>query len=252
LAPATADVLQSDGSWKSLGVETITVGETIRIRPGARVALDGVIRDGQTSIDQSSVTGESLPVEKQPGDTVFAGTINQSGLITVSTSALANDSTLARIVREVETAQSRRAPTQQFVDRFAAIYTPLVFLLALAATAWIYLVSNAALLDAIYTGLVLLVIACPCALVIATPVTIVSGLTAAVRRGILIKGGVYLENAHRLRAIALDKTGTITEGKPCLLEAQPVSSNIPASTVLGWAYSLSAASDHPVSQAIAA
>src|SRR5690606_30711634 len=118
--------------------------------------------------------------------------------------ALASDSTLARIVREVETAQSRRAPTQQFVDKFAAVYTPLVFLLAIASTAWMRLVSGADLLDAIYTGLVLLVIACPCALVIATPVTIVSGLTAAARRGILIKGGVYLENAHRLRAVALD------------------------------------------------
>ncbi|WP_353172595.1 heavy metal translocating P-type ATPase [Paracandidimonas soli] len=252
LAPVSADVLQADGGWKSLTVEKIAVGERIRIRPGARVALDGVIEDGQTAIDQSSVTGESLPVEKQPGDHVFAGTINQSGLIIVRTTALASDSTLARIVREVETAQSRRAPTQQFVDKFAAVYTPLVFLLAIASTAWMRLVSGADLLDAIYTGLVLLVIACPCALVIATPVTIVSGLTAAARRGILIKGGVYLENAHRLRAVALDKTGTITEGKPGLLAVEQVAAEIPRSTVLRWARGLSAASDHPVSQAIAA
>ena len=252
LTPATAYVQQPDGAWRTVSLAKVSIGQSIRIRPGARVPLDSLVEEGQTVVDQSPITGESLPVEKQPGDSMYAGTINQGGMIVARTTALANDSMLARIVREVENAQSRRAPTQQFVDRFAAIYTPLVFLLAVGAAIWLSLFTDTRPLEAIYTGLVLLVIACPCALVIATPVTVVSGLTAAARRGILIKGGVYLENAHRLRAIAMDKTGTITQGRPELLSTQIVATDIPQDKVLMWAHCLSSASDHPVSQAITA
>ena len=252
LSPEMADLRQADGTWKSVPVGEVPIGATVRVRPGERVAMDGVVTEGGTSIDQAPVTGESLPVDKSPGDAVYAGTINQTGTIECRVTAAASQSTLARIIHAVEQAQGSRAPTQRFVDRFAAIYTPAVFVLALAvaiAGPWLF---GWTVLAAVYKALVLLVIACPCALVIATPVTVVSGLASAARRGILIKGGVHLEQARLLKAIALDKTGTITEGKPRLVEWQMLTTSVPKARAEHIAAALAAHSDHPVSRAIAA
>ena len=252
LSPEMADLRQADGTWKSVPVGEVPIGATVRVRPGERVAMDGVVTEGGTSIDQAPVTGESLPVDKSPGDAVYAGTINQTGTIECRVTAAASQSTLARIIHAVEQAQGSRAPTQRFVDRFAAIYTPAVFVLALAvaiAGPWLF---GWTVLAAVYKALVLLVIACPCALVIATPVTVVSGLASAARRGILIKGGVHLEQARLLKAIALDKTGTITEGRPRLVEWEMLSTSLPKPQAEHIAAALAAHSDHPVSRAIAA
>ncbi|RYG37261.1 MAG: heavy metal translocating P-type ATPase, partial [Burkholderiales bacterium] len=205
---------------------------------------------GNTAINQAPVTGESIPVDKAPGDPVFAGTINDTGLIEMRVTAAANNTTLARIIDAVEKAQGTRAPTQQFVDRFAAIYTPAIFVLAVAVAVLTPWLMDWTWSHSVYKALVLLVIACPCALVIATPVTLVSGLAAAARRGILIKGGIYLEGAYKLKAIALDKTGTITEGKPKLVATETLAKDVPEETVLGWAAVLAGQSDHPVSRAI--
>ena len=246
LSPEMADLRQADGTWKSVAVAEVPIGATVRVRPGERVAMDGVVTEGSTSIDQAPVTGESLPVDKGPSDAVYAGTIE------CRVTAAASQSTLARIIHAVEQAQGSRAPTQRFVDRFAAIYTPAVFVLALAvaiAGPWLF---GWTVLAAVYKALVLLVIACPCALVIATPVTVVSGLASAARRGILIKGGVHLEQARLLKAIALDKTGTITEGKPRLVEWQMLTTSVPKARAEHIAAALAAHSDHPVSRAIAA
>ncbi len=252
MTPEEASVQQDDGSWASRPVREIGVGEMLRVKPGERVPMDGVVRSGRTSIDQAPVTGESIPVDKAAGDPVFAGTINTAGTFEFEATAPASDSTLARIIHAVEEAQATRAPTQGFVDRFAAVYTPAVFVIALAVgTLGPWLLGWTALL-AVYKALVLLVIACPCALLISTPVTIVSGLAAAARRGILIKGGIYLEEARKLKAIALDKTGTITEGKPRLVDWSVVDPATAPSTAEHIAVVLASHSDHPVSKAIAA
>ena len=252
LAPDTAEVQQASGGWIDVPAGEVPLGARVRVRPGGRIPLDGLVTAGASAVDQAPVTGESLPVDKTVGDLVFAGTINQAGMLELRVTAGASDTTLARIVHAVEQAQGTRAPTQRFVDRFAAIYTPAVFVaavaVALAAPLWLGWTWT----QALYKALVLLVIACPCALVIATPVTVVSALAAAARRGILIKGGVYLEEARRLRAIALDKTGTLTAGRPHLVAAEVLPSTEPESRVLSWAASLAGHSDHPVSQAIAA
>lgn len=251
MTPERATVLQADGIWLDVAAKSVALNAQVRVKPGERIALDGKIVKGRSTINQAPITGESMPVEKTEGDPVFAGTINESGTFEYSVTAAANDSTLARIIHAVEQAQGAKAPTQRFVDQFARIYTPVVFAIALAIAIIPPLLLGGDWYAWIYKALVLLVIACPCALVISTPVTIVSGLAAAARRGILIKGGVYLEQAHRIKAIALDKTGTITEGKPKLVATEFVASNLPEWQVLRWAADIAAQSDHPVSKAIA-
>jgi len=251
LTPDTAEVRQPDGAWKELAATDVALDAIVRVKPGARIPLDGVVVAGNSAVNQAPVTGESLPVDKVVGDPVFAGTINGTGALEMRVTAAASNTTLARIIQAVEQAQGSRAPTQQFVDKFAAIYTPAIFALAVAVallTPWLMGLSWMA---ALYKALVLLVIACPCALVIATPVSVVSGLASAARRGILIKGGVYLEGAHKIKVIALDKTGTITEGKPRLVATEVLPSSIPQAQVLRWAGDLAGHSDHPVSKAIA-
>lgn len=252
LSPPMAEVRQPDGTWSSVDAKAVAVGATARVKPGERFALDGRVTAGQGAVDQSPVTGESIPVDKAPGDGVFAGTINQSGALEYEVTKPASDTVLARIIQAVEEAQSERAPTQRFVDRFAAVYTPAVFVLALAVAVGTPLLLGWAWLDAVYKALVLLVIACPCALVISTPVTVVSGLSAAARRGILVKGGVYLEEARKLKVVAVDKTGTLTEGRPKLVAHASLSSEMPEAEVLQVAKSLASRSDHPVSKAVAA
>ena len=251
MAPDTVEQRAADGTWQAVAAAEVPVGAVMRVKPGARLALDGVVTAGQSAIDQSPVTGESLPVDKAPGDAVYAGTLNQSGVLEVRVTAAAQDTQLARIIHAVEQAQSERAPTQAFIDRFAAVYTPAVFVLALGVALLGPWLAGWTWLTAIYKALVLLVIACPCALVIATPVTVVSALANAARRGVLVKGGVYLENARRLKAVALDKTGTLTEGKPVLVASEILSKTELSAHVLPAAAALSAQSDHPVSRAIA-
>ncbi|MGV8920350.1 MAG: heavy metal translocating P-type ATPase [Pseudomonas sp.] len=261
LTPELATVRQADGSWLEQEAESIDLGAIVRVKPGERIGLDGEVVAGNSTIDQAPITGESLPVEKGVGDKVFAGTINQAGSLEYTVTAAANNSTLARIIHAVEAAQGARAPTQRFVDSFSRIYTPAVFLFALAVAVTPPLFMGALWFDWIYRALVLLVVACPCALVISTPVTIVSGLAAAARKGILVKGGVYLEMGHKLDYLALDKTGTITHGKPVLTDylalepSPPVGANELAMAVIESVYSIAASlasrSDHPVSQAIA-
>jgi len=251
LSPEQAEVRQEDGRWLRLGVRSVALNSIVRIAPGERVPLDGIVVAGQSAVDQSPLTGESLPVDKGPGDEVYAGTINQASALEMQVTAPASDSTLSRIIKAVEEAQATRAPTQRFVDQFAAIYTPAVFVLALLVALLMPWVAGLTWLEAVYKALVLLVIACPCALVISTPVSVVSGLAAGARRGILIKGGVYLEEARKIKAVALDKTGTITEGKPKLVAFEPVATDEAPEHIELLAKSLAARSDHPVSKAIA-
>ncbi|CAN7190140.1 heavy metal translocating P-type ATPase [Pseudomonas sp. LjRoot277] len=250
MTPEQATVQQADGRWIAQDVKTIELGARVRVRPGERIGLDGEVVSGSSTIDQAPITGESLPVEKTVGDKVFAGTINQAGSLEYSVTAAANNSTLARIIHAVEQAQGARAPTQRFVDSFSKIYTPAVFILALAVAVIPPLFMGALWFDWIYRALVLLVVACPCALVISTPVTIVSGLAAAARKGILVKGGVYLEGGYKLDYLALDKTGTITHGKPVQTDYLSLDPTADASAP-AIAAALAGRSDHPVSLAIA-
>jgi Zn2+/Cd2+-exporting ATPase len=250
MTPEQATVQQADGSWVEQDVKTIELGARVRVRPGERIGLDGQVLSGTSTIDQAPITGESLPIEKTVGDKVFAGTINQAGSLEYSVTAAANNSTLARIIHAVEQAQGARAPTQRFVDQFSKIYTPAVFIFALAVAVIPPLFMGAVWFDWIYRALVLLVVACPCALVISTPVTIVSGLAAAARKGILVKGGVYLESGHKLSYLALDKTGTITHGKPVQTDYLSLDPTADASAP-AIAAALAGRSDHPVSLAIA-
>ncbi|MGD8221997.1 heavy metal translocating P-type ATPase [Pseudomonas thivervalensis] len=250
MAPEQATVQQADGTWQVQEVKAIALAARVRVRPGERVGLDGEVVAGRSTVDQAPITGESLPVEKTVGDKVFAGTINQAGELEYRVTAAADQSTLARIIHAVEQAQGSRAPTQRFVDRFSTIYTPAVFALALAVAVIPPLFMGALWFDWIYRALVLLVVACPCALVISTPVTIVSGLAAAARKGILVKGGVYLEGGYKLDYLALDKTGTITHGKPVQTDYVALDPTV-ENTAPALAASLAARSDHPVSRAIA-
>lgn len=248
LAPDKITLRQEDGSWAVHDAATVAIGSIVRVGPGERIALDGELTSGQSTVNQAPITGESIPVPKNAGDKVFAGTVNESGSFEYRVTAGHSNSTLSRIIRAVEAAQGSRAPTQRFVDRFSGIYTPVIFALALAVAVLPPLLMGAEWMPWIYKALVMLVIACPCALVISTPVTIVSGLAAAAKAGILIKGGVYLEQGGKLRSLALDKTGTITQGKPVVTDVLALRGD--ADVALQLAASLADRSDHPVSSAV--
>src|SRR3569623_916841 len=250
MTPDKATVLQPDGAWKEIDAATIVVGMTARVSPGERIPLDGELTKGQSAVNQAPITGESLPVSKSSGGKVFAGTINETVAFEYRVTAVQTDSTLSRIIRAGEDAQGSRAPTQRFVDSFAKVYTPIVFLLALGIAIVPPLAFGLPWMLWIYKALVLLVIACPCALVVSTPVTVVSGLAAAAKAGILIKGGVYLEEGRKLKSLALDKTGTITQGKPVVTDVVALSGEQHGG--LRLAATLAARSDHPVSTAVSA
>lgn len=250
LSPATAARIGLDGGEARVPVELLLVGDVLRIRPGERLPADGVVIDGFSAIDQSPITGESIPVDKVPGDVCFAGTVNGSGALLIRVSREAADSTLARVIHLVEEAQGSKAPAQQAVDRFAAVYTPAVIggaaLLAIGGT----VVSGDPTMW-IYRALTLLVIACPCALVISTPVSIVSAIGAATRRGILIKGGAALEAAGKARVVALDKTGTLTIGRPEVVSIVPLSGGAASEQeLLATAAAVEALSEHPLARAV--
>ena len=250
LAPESAEVLQPDGSTVRQNAAQVPLGATLRIAPGARVPLDGTVTRGESAVNQAPITGESQLADKAPGDALYAGSVNQHGELLMQVTAPASGTLLARIVHAVEQAQASRAPTQRFVDRFAAVYTPIVFVLAVLLALLAPAVLGWSWAQAAYQALALLVIACPCALVISTPVTVVSALTAAAQRGVLIKGGSALEAARGLRVIALDKTGTLTTGNPTLVAWEAVGSAAPAHAA-AMAWQLASRSDHPVSRAIA-
>jgi Cd2+/Zn2+-exporting ATPase len=224
-------------------------GSICRIRPGEKLSLDGLIVDGFSTINQAPITGESLAVEKKPGDPVYAGTINESGSFEYKVTSAFEDSTLSKIIKAVEQAQSSRAPTQRFVDAFASVYTPLIFLIAILTSILPPILWSQPFLPWFYKAIVILVIACPCAMVISTPVAIVSGLARASRKGLLIKGGVFLEKGKKLFTIALDKTGTITTGHLVMTDKIDFSQKGSGNFYL-WAQSLADRSDHPVSKAI--
>ena len=250
LAPADA-IVRRDGRDSRVPVDDVIAGDTIVVRPGEKVPLDGMVSAGQSHVNQAPVTGESLPVEKGPGDEVFAGTINGRGALDVLVTRLRRDSTLARIIHLVENAQAQRAPSQAFVDRFARVYTPVVLVLALAIALAPPLFAGASWATWFYRSLVLLVISCPCALVISTPVSIVSALAAGARNGVLIKGGAHLEKMAAIRCVAFDKTGTLTRGQLSVVDVRPVGGARP-SEVLQLAASLEMRSEHPIGEAIVA
>ncbi len=248
LTPESAEVKVADG-WQEQALARVAVGSRIRIRTGTRVPLDARVESGQAALDQAPITGESLPVDKQVGDLLYAGSIVTDGVVEATVTAVAGDSTLARIAAAIQQAQSQRAPTQRFVDQFARFYTPAVVVLAALVAVLGPLLSGGTWADWLYEALVVLVIACPCALVVSTPVTVVSGLAAAARHGILIKGGVYLEGGRLLKVVALDKTGTLTQGKAVLTDAEPFA-QMPIERALLIAASLDEHSTHPVAQAL--
>ena len=249
LTPEQALVQQSDNTWKELYINTVGVNWVIRIKPGVRIPLDGTVIRGSSSVDQAPITGESLPAEKNEGDVVYAGTINQQGSFDYRVTATTQNTLLARIIHSVEEAQGKRAPIQRLVDRFARIYTPIILTIAVLVALVPPLFFAAPWFEWLYKALVLLVIGCPCALVLSTPVAIVTALSVAARHGILIKGGHYLELGRKLQVLALDKTGTITTGKPELTDMIPLAdTNIAECQQIAVALALH--SEHPVSRTI--
>jgi Cd2+/Zn2+-exporting ATPase len=250
LTPAVAHRIDADG-LHDVHPDELDVGERVLVKPGERIPVDGVVVAGESAVNQATITGESMPVERTSGDDVYAGTHNAEGALEVRVGKPAAESTLAHIARQVEQAQVHRAPTARFVDQFARRYTPVVIVLAVLIAFGPPLVTGAALGAWIHRSLVLLVIACPCALVISTPVTIVLGLYQAARRGMLIKGGEHLERAGRVTAVAFDKTGTLTTGEATVIEIVP-QAGVTEDEVLRVAASLEQASDHPLAKAILA
>lgn len=248
LAPSTAQVVNADCIKEQL-VENIPIGTTIIVRPGEKIPLDSVLILGSTFVNQAPITGESMPIQKEPGDKLFAGTINEDSVIQCRVTKAASDSTLASIIRKVEEAQSRRAKSDQWIERFSQYYVPAMMSTSLMVAIIPPLATNSPWYPWIYKGLQLLVVSCPCSLTISTPVSIVAGIAAAARAGILIKGGVYLENAAHIEAFAMDKTGTITTGSPIVQNIIPLS-GYDTKRLLWVASALESHSDHPLARAI--
>ena len=248
LAPPIVLVRDAAGEHP-VGIEHVALGALMIVKPGERIALDGIVRDGRSDVNQAPITGESLPIEKVEGDDVFAGTINGRGALTVTVTRRRADTTLARIVHLVESAQAKRAPLQQFIDRFAAWYTPSIVVLAVLVATVPVLAFGQPLDTWLYRSLVLLVVSCPCALVISTPVSIVSALAGAAQHGVLVKGGIHLERLARVKVVAFDKTGTVTTGRVTLDAVQPLE-GFAADEVVRLAGSVESQSEHPIAAAI--
>ncbi len=250
LAPKVALVMR-EGKFVEVPVDQVSIGDTVATKSGMSIPLDGVVLSGVSAVNQAPITGESVPVDKTPGDPVFAGTINGEGSLEIKVTKTTGDTTLARIIRLVAEAQEQKAPTQRFVDVFARYYTPAVTGVALLVFLVPPLLLGGDWNTWLYRACVLLIIACPCALVISTPVSIVAGLTALARRGVLVKGGAHLETIGRLKGLAVDKTGTITEGKPQVLGVELLGSAT-MSQVLGVAAAIDEHSAHPLAKAVVA
>jgi len=248
VTPSTADIVKS-GAIKTVPVAQVAVGQTVSVRPGGRVPLDGFVTAGESAVNQAPVTGEAEPVAKGPGDVLYAGSVNGDSLLTFEVTRVSTDSTVARIVHQVERAHAARAKVQSAVDRFATVYTPIVLTLAVAMALLPPLLAGASWLAWIERALVLLVVACPCALVIATPVAMVSALSAAARRGLLLKGGAVLERLASIRIVALDKTGTVSEGRLRINRVTPLDA-FPESRAVQLAASVEAGVHHPLALAI--
>ncbi|WP_254763506.1 heavy metal translocating P-type ATPase [Natrinema marinum] len=249
LSPETATVKREDGSEEEIPADDLAVGDTVVVRPGEKIPADGTIREGESAIDESPITGESVPADKAAGDEVFAGTIAESGYLEVAVEHAAGDSTIARIVRLVEDAERERTDREQFVDRFASVYTPIVVALAIAVAVGPPLLGGASWNTWFLRGLTLLVIACPCAFVISTPVSVVSGITSAARNGVLIKGGRYLEAVAESDVLAVDKTGTLTTGDLSVTDVIPLE-GADETDVLRRASAVERRSEHPLGRAI--
>ncbi len=249
LAPPRARVYRPGGEEVEVPVEEVRVGDIMIVRPGEKVAMDGRIVKGESALNEAPITGESLAVEKGPGDEVFAGTLNTYGYLEVKVTRPVEDSTISRIIRLVEEAQTRRAPSQVFVERFAAAYTPAVMALAAAVALFPPLAAGQPWEPWVYRGLALLVASCPCALVVSTPVAVASAIGSAARRGVLIKGGACLEAAGAVRAVALDKTGTLTKGQPAVTDIRPAG-GYPPEELLRAAAALESCSEHPLAKAV--
>ena len=248
LSPKEATVRKEDGETR-LPVDRIMIGDVVVLRPGERVPVDGIVLEGSSSVNQAPITGESLPVAKTPGSRVLAGSLNGRGVLDIRAEKPASDSSLARIIHLVENAQEQRARSQTFIDQFARYYTPAMIAFALALVIVPPLFFGLPFSTWLYRGLVVLVIACPCALVISTPVSVVCGLTRAAREGILFKGGVYLEELGRIRTFFFDKTGTLTKGKPEVVHVRSFC-DIPEEELLRLAAALESRSEHPLASAI--
>lgn len=248
MTPTRARLVSGTRGEELVDVNSVSVGARVLVKPGEKIPLDGKIVAGQTTVNQAPITGESMPVPKSTGDEIFAGTLNEDGAIEFETTKSATDTTLARILRMVSEAQGRRAPSEQWVEQFAHIYTPVVMLLAILV-AIVPPLLGGSWSQWFYASLVLLVIACPCALVISTPVSIVASLAAAARNGVLIKGGRYAELPAHLKAVALDKTGTLTEGHPEVQQIVPMSGHSERE-LLEIAASIESRSEHPLAKAI--
>ena len=248
---APSDALLVDGSGeRRVPVEALAAGDLVRLRPGERLPVDGVVYQGGAAVNEAAVTGESLPVAKSPGDHVFAGAIVEGGSLVVRSTSGAADNTVAKIIHLVEEAQAQRAPVQSVVDRFAARYTPAVVALAVLVAA-VPPALGAPFSTWVYRALALLIIACPCALVISTPVSILAALTSATRRGVLVKGGAYLEQAAHVKVVALDKTGTLTAGRPAVADIVSLDGTAPPD-LLAMAAGVERGSEHPLAAAILA
>ncbi len=248
LSPETATVID-DGEERVVPAEEVAVGDRVVVRPGEKVPVDGIIREGDSALDESPITGESVPADKGPGDEVYAGSLTEAGYLEIETTAPADESTIARVIELVEAAEGQQTETEQFVDRFAAVYTPIVVVAALATMAIPPLVFGGPFAQWFVRGLTLLVVACPCAFVISTPVSVVSGLTSAARNGVLIKGGTHLEAMGEVEAVAVDKTGTLTTGDLGVTDVIALNGNSEAD-VLGCAGAIEARSEHPIAGAI--
>jgi Cd2+/Zn2+-exporting ATPase len=249
LSPPTARLREADGTEREVAPADVPLGAVFVVKPGERIPLDGRILAGTSGVNQAPITGESLPVPKAPGSVVYAGTINGDGALEVECTKRASDTTLAHIIRLVAEAQTRRAPSEQWVERFARFYTPAVMALALLVLLVPPLFLGGAWADWLYRALVLLVIGCPCALVISTPVSIVAALASAAREGVLIKGGLHVETPGRLRAVALDKTGTLTEGRPRVREVVALGGH-DETELLAIVAAMESRSEHPLAKAI--
>jgi Cd2+/Zn2+-exporting ATPase len=249
LAPQTARIVRDGPTEQEVPVQQVPIGARFLVKPGERIPLDGAVRRGSSHVNQAPITGESMPVPKHEGDHVFAGTINGDGALEVESNKPAADTTLAHIIKMVGEAHSRRAPSEQWVEKFAAIYTPAVMALSIAVLLIPPLLMGGEWAPWLYRALVLLVIACPCALVISTPVSIVAAITSAARNGVLVKGGVYIEAPAHVNAFAFDKTGTLTEGRPSVVEIVPMSGH-DERELLERAAALDSRSDHPLARAI--